>query len=96
MITPEHSDTGFITILSTFMYPGLQVEMDGKYRSVKPEKNHLVVNLGTIFARITKYRLKATKHRVLDIGRERYSCPFFLEPKFDILIPADITVGKDG
>ena len=96
LITPEHSDTGFITLLSTFMYPGLQVEIKGKYRSVKPEKNHLVVNLGTIFARITNYKLKATKHRVLDIGRERFSCPFFLEPKFDVPIPADITVGADG
>ena len=35
--------------------------------------------------------MKATLHRVLDIGRERYSSPFFLEPKYDAIIPSDIT-----
>ena len=95
LITPEHTDTGFITLLSTFMFPGLQVEIDGKYRSVKPEKNHIVVNLGTIFSRVTNYRLKATSHRVLDIGKERFSCPFFLEPRYDAIIPSDITKRED-
>ena len=36
LTTPEHSDSGFITILSTFGYPGLQVELDGEYKSFKP------------------------------------------------------------
>ena len=40
----------------------------GRYVSVKPEKDCLVVNLGDTFAKLTGGRLKATKHRVLDIG----------------------------
>lgn len=36
MVTPEHTDSGFITLLTTFMYPGLQVEINGEYRSIKP------------------------------------------------------------
>ncbi|CAK9042206.1 2-oxoglutarate-Fe(II) type oxidoreductase (Endocrocin synthesis protein D), partial [Durusdinium trenchii] len=87
LTTPEHADSGFLTFLSTFGYPGLQVYIDGEYKSVKPMSNTLVVNLGDTFARITNYRLKATYHRVLDIGRERYSSPLFLEPKYSARIP---------
>ena len=91
LTTPEHADSGFITLLSTFGYPGLQVKMpDGNYRSVKPEKNNLVVNLGALFSQITGYKLKATLHRVLDIGKERWSSPFFMDPCFDAKIPANI------
>lgn len=46
LVTPEHCDSGFVTILSTFGYPGLQVEINGKYESIKPMKNKLVVNIG--------------------------------------------------
>ncbi len=46
-----------------------------------------MVNLGEMFARMTNNKFKATKHRVLDIKIERYSCPFFLEPKYTASIP---------
>jgi len=49
-----------------------------------------VVNLGNIFERVTNYRLKATMHRVMDIGCERYSSPFFFEPKSSAVIPSNI------
>ena len=29
-------------------------------------------------------------HRVLDIGKERYSSPFFMDPKFDAKIPDNL------
>jgi isopenicillin N synthase-like dioxygenase len=90
LTTPEHSDSGFLTILSTFGFPGLQVLFDGEYRSVVPMKNHLVVNLGDTLSRVTNFRLKATKHRVLDIGIARYSNPFFLSPKYGTVIPSNI------
>ena len=90
LTTPEHCDWGFITILSTLGYPGLQVEIDGEFKSVRPIYNQLVVNLGDIFSRITNFQLKATKHRVLDIGIERFSSPFFLEPKYLASIPSNL------
>ena len=34
LVTPEHTDSGFLTLLSTFMYPGLQVLIDGEYKSI--------------------------------------------------------------
>ena len=62
LTTPPHQDSGFITVLSTFEYPGLQVLIDGEYRFVKPLKDHIVVNLGQVFERITNFTLKATWH----------------------------------
>ena len=63
---------------------------EGKYRSVKPLKNCLVVNLGDMLSRATNFKLKATKHRVLDIGIDRFSSPFFLEPKFSTEVPSNL------
>ena len=34
-------------------------------------------------SRVTEGKFKATYHRVRDIGKERYSVPFFLEPRSD-------------
>jgi isopenicillin N synthase-like dioxygenase len=90
LTTPPHNDSGFITILTTFGYPGLQVLIDGEYRSVKPEPGHFVVNLGKTFEHITNLKLKATYHQVLDIGVERYSSPYFLEPKSSAVIPSNL------
>ena len=89
--TPIHTDSGFLTLLSTFSYPGLQVDIgDGVYKSVRPVPQTLVVNLGDMLSRITNFKLKATKHRVLDIGVERYSSPYFFEPYYNARIPSTI------
>lgn len=95
LTTPIHADSGFLTLLSTFNFPGLQVETsEGVYKSIKPHPNVIVVNLGTMFSRITNYTLKATLHRVLDIGVERFSSPFFFEPKYSAEIPMTISEGQ--
>ena len=57
---------------------------------MKPEQGGLVVNLGDTFERVTNFKLKATKHRVLDIGVERYSSPFFFDPKYSAVIPSNL------
>lgn len=86
LVTPPHADSGFITLLSTFMYDGLQVLIDGEYQSIKPVKNGIVMNIGYTLEKISGHAIKATLHRVLDIGRERYSAPFFFDPKFSARI----------
>ena len=63
---------------------------DGVFKSVKPVPNSLVVNLGDSLSKITGYKLKATRHQVLDIGVERYSSPFFFEPRFTAKVPPHI------
>ena len=47
-----------------------------------------------MLSRITNGKLKATKHRVLDIGVERYSSPYFFEPHYGAQIPKSITNDK--
>jgi isopenicillin N synthase-like dioxygenase len=37
--------------------------------------------MGEIIAKISNNLIKATKHRVLDIGKERFSMPYFMSPK---------------
>lgn len=54
--TPIHTDSGFLTLLSTFNYHGLQVDIgDGVYKSVRPVAKTLVINLGDMLSRITNY-----------------------------------------
>ena len=96
LTTPEHTDSGFITILSTFGYEGLQVLHEGKYKSIKPKKNYLIVNFGDILAKITNNKVKATKHRVIDIGIERFSNPFFFDPNYSAKIPNNLTDNKEN
>ena len=62
------------------------MEIDGKYVSAKPVHNTLVMNMGNQLATISKNRIKATRHRVLDIGVERFSSPFFFYPKYSALL----------
>jgi len=106
MVTPPHTDSGLLTMLSTFGFPGLQVrvcreESGGSpeactYKAVRPlGKNELVVNVGAVLARLSGYQLQATYHRVLDIGTERYSSPFFLDPAYAARIGA-LSEGTDG
>ena len=77
----EHVDGVFLTFLSTFHHRGLQIlTKEGKWAYVEPRPNSLVVNIGEILAKMSKNRLKATKHRVIYMGEWRYSLPFFYEP----------------
>lgn len=92
LTTPGHTDSGFITILSTLGFEGLQVLHEGRYRSVRGKKNYFIVNFGDMLSKITNNRVKATMHRVIDIGVERFSHPFFLEPHYSAKIPTNILV----
>lgn len=81
--TPEHTDTNFLTLLALFGFKGLEVlTPDGKWFEVDPRPNSLVMNIGDTFCRMMGGRLKATRHRVIDIGIDRYTSPFFFTPHF--------------
>ena len=80
----EHTDTAFVTLLVTFSYPGLEIlREDEEWVGVAPRPGSLVVNIGDLLSRLTGGRYKSTYHRVRDTGIERYSVPFFFEPRFD-------------
>ena len=71
MSTPPHQDSGFLTLLQTFDFEGLEIQLEGEWYKVPVRKNTLVVNLGENFTEMSNGRFKATIHRVMDIGKER-------------------------
>ncbi len=83
-VCEEHIDSTFVTLLITFGYSGLEIQNENdEWVKVAPRPGSLVVNIGDLLSRMTKRRFKATKHRVRDTGGDRYSVPFFFEPRAD-------------
>ncbi len=51
-----------------------------------PQEGTLAVNFGEVLERWTAGAIRATVHRVLGSGRERFSIPFFYEARVDAVI----------
>lgn len=82
-----HADTGFLTLLAQHGVSGLQAKRhDGEWIDVPPAEGSLAVNFGKVLERWTGGRVKATLHRVLGFNAERYSIPFFYEPRPEAII----------
>jgi len=79
-----HTDSGFITLLAQDGVPGLQARArDGTWIDVPPQDCALAVNFGQVLERWCAGRIKATEHRVVGSGHERFSIPFFYEARAD-------------
>ena len=79
----EHTDTSYVTFLSTFQNEGLQIlTKEGKWIDVEPCPDCLVMNAGDTLVKTAGKRFRATMHRVVDKGKERFSVPFFFEPAY--------------
>jgi len=84
LIGAAHTDSGFITLLAQDEVPGLQARTrTGSWVDVAPHEHSLVVNFGQVLERWSGRRIKATEHRVVGMGEERYSIPFFFEARAD-------------
>jgi isopenicillin N synthase-like dioxygenase len=60
---------------------GLQAQgPDGEWHDVPRVPNTISVHLGTVLERMTSGQVRATPHRVLDLGVHRQSVGFFVEP----------------
>ena len=82
-----HVDSGFLTLLAQVGVSGLQAKhRDGTWLDVPPSEDGLAVNFGKVLQRWSDGRIKATEHRVIGIGRERMSIPFFYEARADAKI----------
>jgi isopenicillin N synthase-like dioxygenase len=82
-----HVDSGLMTLLAQDGVAGLQARAaDGDWIDVAPEEGTLAVNFGKLLERWTGGRIEATEHRVLGHGAERFSIPFFYDPRADALI----------
>ncbi|HLW27664.1 MAG TPA: 2OG-Fe(II) oxygenase family protein [Kiloniellales bacterium] len=82
-----HVDSGFITLLQQHGVSGLQAQLrDGQWHDIQPCEGSLVINFGKLLERWTGGRVKATVHRILANPDERFSIPFFYEPRADARI----------
>lgn len=84
IIGREHADSGFVTLLAQDGVEGLQAaDMSGEWIDVPPADGTLAVNFGLLLERWTGGRVRATRHRVIAPKTERFSIPFFYEPRVD-------------
>ncbi|WP_395022438.1 isopenicillin N synthase family dioxygenase [Dongia sp.] len=87
MLGAPHVDSGLVTLLAQDGVAGLEVEdRAGNWIGVTPTEGTLVVNFGKLLERWTGGKLRATRHRVVGSGAERFSIPFFYEPAVDAVI----------
>ncbi|XP_025876742.1 2-oxoglutarate-Fe(II) type oxidoreductase hxnY isoform X1 [Oryza sativa Japonica Group] len=86
-----HSDYGMITLLATDGTPGLQICREKNRNPQLWEDVHhidgaLIVNIGDLLERWTNCIYRSTVHRVVAVGKERYSAAFFLDPNPDLVV----------
>lgn len=87
VIGAAHVDSGFVTMLAQDGVEGLQARAtSGIWIDVPPREGTLAVNFGGLLERWTGGKIRATEHRVIGPGRERFSIPYFYEPRVDALI----------
>jgi isopenicillin N synthase-like dioxygenase len=82
-----HVDSGLMTLLAQDGVAGLQArDADGGWIDVPPEEGTLAINFGKLLELWTGGRIRATEHRVIGRGEERFSIPFFYDARADALI----------
>lgn len=81
-----HSDFECFTILHTGG-PGLQVmNAADEWVSAPPVEGAFIVNIGDLLEGWTNGRFKATQHRVVNTGKERFSMPLFFAVDYDVVV----------
>ncbi|KAJ1276728.1 hypothetical protein BS78_05G236800 [Paspalum vaginatum] len=96
-----HTDYGMLTLLSTDGTPGLQICRDKDRRPQLWEDVHhidgaFVVNIGDLLERWTNNVYRSTLHRVLMVGKERYSVAFFVWPSRDTMVKCIETCSSEA
>jgi isopenicillin N synthase-like dioxygenase len=81
-----HSDFECFTILNQ-QAPGLQVmNAADEWVAVPPIEGTFIVNIGDLLEGLSNGRFKATQHRVVNTGKERFSMPLFFAVDYDTVI----------
>lgn len=82
LVARSHVDSGLLTVLAQCGVSGLQAQhVEGHWIDVPPLDEGFAVNFGGLLERWSGGKVRATAHRVLGLGQERYSVPFFFEPR---------------
>jgi isopenicillin N synthase-like dioxygenase len=92
-----HSDFECFTILHQ-QAPGLQVmNAADEWVAAPPLDGTFIVNVGDLLEGWTNGRFKATQHRVVNTGKERFSMPLFFAVDYDTVIePLPAFVSPDN
>ncbi|CAN0902650.1 Gibberellin 20 oxidase 3 [Linum grandiflorum] len=91
--TGPHCDPTSLTILHQDQVGGLQVFVDNEWRSITPNSDAFVVNIGDTFMALSNGQFKSCLHRaVVNSTTTRKSLAFFLCPKGDKVVspPAEL------
>ena len=90
-----HTDFGTITLLTQDNVGGLRAQMlDGRWVTVPPVNNSVIVNVGDMLQRWSNDTLRATPHQVMELQEksndgvipERYSIAFFCNANKDVML----------
>jgi len=92
----DHVDTGFMTMVNTFNYYGLQAKVKDQWITIPPKEDYLVVNFGYGLEKSFNGEIEAIWHRVLDIEVNRHSFVFFFEIAGKHLIYDDVRDKKSS
>lgn len=91
-----HTDYECFTILSQ-EHSGLQVMNNrNEWLEAPPIEGAFVINIGDMLETWTNGLFKATLHRVVNKGEERYSIPFFAAANYDAVIEPLATVVSES
>ncbi|KAI3817940.1 hypothetical protein L1987_11741 [Smallanthus sonchifolius] len=94
--TGPHCDPASLTILHQDSVGGLEVFIDDEWRSIAPNLNAFIINIGDTFMALSNGRYKSCLHRaVVNNIIHRKSLAFFLCPKKDkVVSPPDELVDE--
>ena len=91
-----HNDVNLITLLIGGNEAGLEAQdKKGNWVECNCDENEIICNIGDMLEIISNDKLNSTPHRVVSKGNEeksRYSIPFFLHPRPEVVLDAEKTL----
>lgn len=92
-----HTDINFITLLPAATSAGLEVQTrDGIWIPINNPPNSIIVNAGDMLMRYTLGLILSTLHRVVNLdGKARYSMPYFVHARGEVLIQTNPPLTAD-
>ena len=94
-----HNDVNLITLFIGGNEAGLEAQdKKGNWVECNCDENEIICNIGDMLEIISNEKLNSTPHRVVSKGNEeksRYSIPFFLHPRPEVMLDAEKTLTAD-